>query len=87
MSQMIFDLMVEQRKRMVAGVMNHAEKSGWWNKLRVEEQRAFRSKVLDSTGVYSDLCRDLVKVAGVGSIVNDEVVEMIRDLHRTSQRT
>lgn len=80
------ELMVEQRKRMVAGIMNHAEKSGWWAKLRPEEQRAFRGKVLDSTGVFTDLCRDLVKVTGAGSAVNDEALELIREVHRIATR-
>ena len=74
------DLMVESRKRMVAGIMNHCEKSAWWPRLRPEEQKALRSKILDSAGVFSDTCRDIVKVGVGNDLINDEAIQLLRDL-------
>jgi hypothetical protein len=81
-SDFVRALLVEQRKRMVGGVLAHAEQSAWWPKLSKQEQLAFRDKVLSSTGVYHDVVLDCVKAAvGDGAVINEEALSLIRDLH------
>jgi hypothetical protein len=86
-SDFVRALLIEQRKRMVGGVMSHAEGSSWWGKLTVDEQRAFRDKVLSSTGAYHDVVLDCVKAAvGNGAVINEEALNLIRDLHDRQMR-
>jgi hypothetical protein len=81
-SDFVRNLLIEQRKRMVGGIMAHAEQSGWWPKMSRSEQLAFRDKVLASTGAYHDVVLDCVKAAvGDGAVINEEAMGLIRDLH------
>ena len=77
-------LAIEQRKRLVAGILNSAEKSAWWSRLRPEEQRAFRDKVLDSVGVYHDFMLDVIKVSDDDPI-NEHALTLLEQV-RVSQR-
>lgn len=83
---MAMRLLVEQRKRLVASVLNAAEGSGWWHKLSREQQVAFRDKVLSSVGVYYDFCRDIIKVGQEDAVVNGHALELIESLHEGQRR-
>lgn len=81
-SDFVRNLLIEQRRRMVGGIMSHAEQSPWWSKMTPGEQRVFREKVLSSTGAYHDVVLDCVKAAvGDGAVINEEAITLIRDLH------
>lgn len=74
--------LVERRKRMVGGIMHFAESSPWWGRLSREEQKAYRDKVLESTGAYHDAVLDALKAAvGDGIIVNEEAIRLIQNVH------
>ena len=55
-------ILAQQRKRLVATLMNYCEKSDWWCTLTVTEQEAFRDKFISSLGSFYDVAIDAVKV-------------------------
>ena len=76
----------EQRRRFVASVMGAAETSGWWSKMTAAEQRDFRSKVLNSVGVYHDFMLDVIKVSNEDSIRNELALDLIEQVHDSQRR-
>lgn len=78
-------LAVEQRKRLVASIMNFAEGARWWRSLSRDEQIAFREKVLNSVGQYHDFILDVIRVGNEDTIRNEQALELIQQVH-TSQR-
>lgn len=74
-------LAIEQRKRLVGGVMSHAEKSSWWGRLTKDQQEDLRDKVLDSIGRYHDFMLDVIKVGHDDSIRNEHAIAMIEQIH------
>jgi hypothetical protein len=46
---MVRRLVVEQRKRLIAGILGHAERSPWWERLSRAEQEELRTTVLSAT--------------------------------------
>jgi hypothetical protein len=79
-------LLIEQRRRMVGGIMAHAEQSQWWPDLDHDEQRAFRDKVLGSTGAYHDVALDCLKAAADGPFPTDQALTLIQSLHERAER-
>lgn len=86
MADIIRSLAVEQRKRLVASLMSYAEQSPWWGKLSSIEQREFRKKVLDSVGTYHDFILDIVKVTSEDSLVNEQAIGLIQQVHAGQAR-
>lgn len=86
-NEFIRRMLLNQRKRVVGSIMNHAE-SAFWEKLTPQERTAFRQIVLQSVGAYHDTCLDMVKssVDDGSLIVNEEAMRMIEDIHRTVSR-
>lgn len=83
MSGAVIRVVTEQRKRCLASILGAAEASPWWGRLTKDEQQAYRAKVVDSLGVFYDLCRDVIKVTdedGHG-LRNDHAVELIERIH------
>jgi hypothetical protein len=74
-------LAIEQRKRLVGGVMSYAEKSSWWGRLTKDQQEDLRDKVLDSIGRYHDFMLDVIKVGHDDSIRNEHAIAMIEQIH------
>ena len=72
---------VEQRKRLVAGVMNAAEGSPWWSRLKPDEQRAYRQMVMDKIGVYHDFMLDAIKVSDDTQIVSEDAMRTLERVH------
>lgn len=86
MADIIRSLAVEQRKRLVASLMSHAEQSNWWSKLSSLEQRELRKKVLDSVGTYHDFILDVVKVSHEDGMVNEQALSLIQQVHAGQAR-
>ena len=67
--------------------MSHAENSGWWSKLDRAEQKAFRDKVLASTGAYHDVVLDCLKASvGDGFVVNEDAIRLLQSVHDRTGR-
>lgn len=80
MSDIARRLVIEQRKRLVASVMNFAEQE-IYPSLKPAQQRAFRDKFVGAANAYHDFVLDLVKVRGEDGIQSEETARMIRELH------
>lgn len=83
---MVARLLIEQRKRMIAGILGAAEQAQWWGKLNAAEQRAHREKVLSSVGVFYDFCRDVIKISNDDTVRNDYAIDLIRQVHAGQQK-
>ena len=67
--------------------MAHAEQSQWWPELDHDEQRAFRDKVLGSTGAYHDVALDCLKAAAAdGPFPMDQAMSLIQTLNERAER-
>ena len=86
MSDVVMLIVVEQRKRLVASILGSAERSAWWGKVSPAEQREYRKKVLDSVGVFYDLIRDVVKVSNEDTMVNEQALGLIQQVHAGQAR-
>jgi len=73
-------VVAEQRKRCLASILSAAETAPWWGKLSRPEQIAYRQKVIDSLGVFYDLCRDVIKVSE-DDLRNAYAVELIEKVY------
>ena len=82
---MVVRLLVEQRKRLIASILGHAERA-FWDRLSVEEREDFRSKVFEAIGNFTDFTRDVLKVVDEDQIRNDRALELIEAVH-SSQRS
>lgn len=75
------ELVGEQRKRLIASILQHAEREVYPS-LTPEQRSAFRTKVLESVGVYHDLVLDVIKVSNRDTVMNEEAVTLLRQIHR-----
>ena len=83
----IIDLLQAQRRRCLAGIMGAAESTSFWRQSPVDEQRAFRSNVIDSLNVFYDLCRDALQVSEDPGIVrNERAIEVLEEAAKNIQR-
>lgn len=86
MSGIVERLLQEQRGRLVASIMQHAERE-IYPKLTVQQQVAFRRKVLESVGVFYDFCRDALRASSAvseseGVAINEEAMRLLGEIHR-----
>lgn len=80
-NEFVRSMLIEQRKRLVGSLMEYAE-SNLYPKLREQERRALREKVLASVGVYHDTCLDMLKASiNDGSVFNETALEVLAQLH------
>jgi hypothetical protein len=79
-------LLVQRRKRLVASILGHAERE-FFAKLNASEREEFRDKTLDSIDEFCDLVRDLLKISTETFAVNDEALDLLRQIHRNQQPT
>lgn len=77
---MIVRLLDAQRRRLVASIMGHSEKS-FYPKLTQVERDDFRSKVLDAVAAFSDFTRDVVKIADTDFERNERALQLIEAIH------
>lgn len=81
-SDFVRNLLIEQRKRAVGGIMSHAEKN-MFPVLSPSQQKMFRDKVLSSIGSYHDTCLDILKASvDDGYVVNQEALDLLRKIHQ-----
>ncbi len=78
-------LVVERRKRLVASILGHAERT-FYSQLTPEQREAFRDKVLSSVDEFSDLMRDMLKVVGEDVMVNSHALDLIEAIHDNTRR-
>lgn len=78
-------LVVERRKRLVASILGHAERT-FYAQLTPEQREDFRAKVLTSADEFADLMRDMLKVVGEDVVVNARAVELIEAIHHNTGR-
>jgi hypothetical protein len=81
MSDILADLAGEQRARLVGSVLGHAEREVY-PQLTPQQRKAFRDKVLACVGVYHDFVLDCLRAANKGSVVNEEAMRLLGDIHR-----
>lgn len=69
-----------QRKRLLASILGYAERELYAD-LTEQQQKAFRSKVLDAVAAYHDLMLDILGAAHDDQeLVNVEAMELLRDV-------
>lgn len=77
---LISKLLTERRKRLVASILGHAERE-FYGALTPAQRGEFRTKVLTSVDEYTDLIRDLLKVTGEDTLVNDHALVLLGKIH------
>jgi hypothetical protein len=85
MSDFATKLAGEQRGRLVASILTHAEREVY-PKLTAAECKAFREKVLASVGVYHDFVLDCLHAAGDGAVVNEDAMRLLRSIQTSLVR-
>lgn len=78
------ELIVEQRKRLVATLMHELEPQ--LRPLGEREWRATRGKILDAIGGYHDLVLDALKVGDRGVTRNEHAIRLIEQVHDAQRR-
>ena len=82
MSGLVANLLSQQRKRLVAGVLGSAERAAWWPKLAAPEQVEFRARVLASVNGFYDVTLDLLKAtADEGVLISEDALRLIQATH------
>lgn len=85
MQPFVRNMLARQRKRAVAIIMGHAERS-FYDRLSVDEQAEFRSAVLGAISSYHDACIDMVEASvNDGMMLNDEAVRVIAEFNERVQ--
>jgi hypothetical protein len=79
-------LATEQRKRLVAGLLNAVEGTAWHKKLLPAERDAYRKEVFERVGIYHDFMLDVIKVADDEGMVNGQALELVEQVHQSQQR-
>lgn len=84
-------LLTEQRGRLVASIMGHAERN-LFPKMTEPEKKAFRLKVLESVGVFYDFCKDALRASAAiseaeGVVLNEDAMRMLGELHSAMVKT
>lgn len=89
-SDFVRSLAIQQRKRLVAGLMEHFEKRiapALPANVRSQAVREYREKVLQSVGQYHDFVLDCLKASiSDGSLVNDEAMRLLAQVHESQRR-
>jgi hypothetical protein len=85
-SEFVRTLAIEQRNRLIAGLMGFFEQTVEPQLPREKRQtarRAYREKVMQCAGQYHDFVLDCLKasVADDGSVVNEEALRLLQQLH------
>lgn len=85
MADLARDLAIEQRKRLVASVMEYLEREVYPH-LPPPKRAPLRTKVLDSIGTYHDFVLDVLKVNREDVIQNDEALRLLQAIHDHQRR-
>lgn len=84
MADEVRELIIQQRGRCVAGILQLSEQT-FYEKLTPAERKVFRQKVLDSIGTYHDLVLDVLKVQRKSNVINEEVIPLLRQIHANTE--
>lgn len=68
-----------QRRRLVAGVLRHAEQE-IYPQLTPGQREAFRAKFITMVDAYHDLMLDILGCSRSDQLVNVEAIELLRDI-------
>lgn len=80
-------LAVEQRKRLVAGLLNAVESTAWYKRLTEDERQAYRREVFVRVGTYHDFMLDVIKVVDDdNTLVNERALDLIEQVHASQNR-
>lgn len=83
---LVRDLAVEQRRRLVGSLMDFVERQVYVY-LPEENRRALRDKVLASVGVYHDFMLDVLRATVTDDVVtNEEAIVLLRSIHQAQTR-
>ena len=75
-------LAVEQRKRLIAGLLNAVESTPWYKQLNEAQRREYRGEVMTRVGIYHDFMLDVIKVASDDdAVVNERALELLEQVH------
>lgn len=85
MADVITELISEQRKRLVASILGHAEREIYAD-LTPEQRAGLRKKVLESVGVFSDFALDCVRASTKDWTVNEEALRVLNQVSRDVSR-
>jgi hypothetical protein len=86
MQPFVRNMLTRQRKRALAIIMGHAERS-FYDRLTVEQQTEFRKAVLGAVSSYHEACIDLVESSvNDGMMLNDDAVRLMAELNENLQR-
>lgn len=86
MADQLRALAAEARKRAVGSILGYVENAPWWERLTLGEQCAYRDKVISSINAYHDVALDMIKVSRVGTVVNEETLRIVQQVHAAAQR-
>jgi hypothetical protein len=79
--QFVRNMLNEQRRRVVATVMQYLE-ANVFDKLTEREQRELRGKVIGAVAQYHDVCLDMLKASvNDGTVINDEAARLLARLN------
>lgn len=84
-SDFVRNLAIEQRKRLVAGLMEHFEKRvlpALPANVRSQALRDYRDRVLASVGQYHDVVLDCLKASVGEVVVNEEAMRLLEQVHQ-----
>ncbi len=85
MGDILTDLAGEQRSRLVASILGHAERE-LYATMTAGQRKVLREKVLASVGVYHDFVLDCLRAANKGSVVNEEAMRLLGQIHEAVKR-
>lgn len=86
MQPFVRNVLNRQRKRVVASILEHIERT-LKDRLSEQEWSTLRSKVLGSVAQYHDACLDLVDSSvETGMMLNEEAVRVLADFNEAAQR-
>lgn len=89
-SDFVRSLALEQRRRAVAGLMEHFEKKVaplLDANVRSQAVKDYRAKVMSSVGQYHDFVLDCLKASiNDGSVVNDEALRILARIEDHQRR-
>ena len=75
-------LAVEQRKRLIAGLLNCVESQPWYRQLTEQQKREYRGEVMTRVGIYHDFMLDVIKVASDDELaVNEKALQLLEQVH------
>lgn len=80
MSDVVTELVAEQRRRLVGSILGFMEREIYPD-LTVQQQVAVRKKVLTSVGVFSDFTLDCIRACNKGWVVNEEAMRLLNAIN------